>query len=55
MANRDELERYEQSAAREIIHWLETLRPSQTVRAPADFEARVLAQIDARRAGMLPP
>ena len=46
----DELERYEQAEARDLIRLLEASRPPGDRRAPPDFGLKVLSRIEAKRA-----
>ncbi|ETX01769.1 MAG: hypothetical protein ETSY1_06135 [Candidatus Entotheonella factor] len=45
MSGQDELERYEQTEARDLIRLLEMSRPQKELRAPPDFRLKVLNKI----------
>ncbi len=49
MSRQDELERYEQAEAQDLIRLLEMSRPQEARRAPPDFRMKVLAKIEQRR------
>jgi hypothetical protein len=50
MARQDELERYEQTEARDILRWFAASRPSQEIRAPAGFRTQILRRAMQRQA-----
>ena len=49
MSRQDELEHYEHTEAQDLIRLLGGMRPPQDIRAPADFRAKVLRQVEQRR------
>lgn len=49
MSGQDELERYEQTEARDLIRLLEMSRPQEELRAPPDFRLKVLNKINRPR------
>jgi hypothetical protein len=49
MAQKDDLERYEATEAKDIVHLLRRLRPPRVEHAPPSFRANVLSRIEEQR------
>lgn len=50
MPRQDDLEQYEATEAQSLLHLFAAMRPPPAVQAPPDFRAKVLRQVEQRRA-----